>query len=165
MQNPLLLINIKFKTMISGIHFIMYSKDSKADREFFRDVLELTNVDVGDGWLIFGAPPSELAVHPGPDNGNHEIYFMSDDIESFIDEMLKRNIACEPIQNQGWGLLTSLTLPGGGKLGVYEPRHARPKAMKKKKRTKKADKAKAKKIKTKTKKSTDRKSKKKSKRK
>ncbi len=149
--------------MISGIHFIIYSKDSKADREFFRDVFELTHVDVGDGWLIFGAPPSELAVHPGADNGNHEIYFMSDDIESFIDEMVKRNIACEPIQDQGWGLLTSLTLPGGGKLGVYQPRHARPKAMKKKGERKKDNKAKAKK--TKTKKTVGRKAKKKSKRK
>ena len=123
--------------MIIGAHSIIYSKDPEADRAFLRDVLHLTNVDVGDGWLIFGLPPAEVAVHPSSKNDLHEFYLMSDDVEAFVAQMNKSRIGCEPVQNLGWGLLTQLTLPGGGKLGVYEPRHARPKSMSVKKRTQK----------------------------
>ena len=84
---------------------------------------------MGDGWLIFGLPPSEIAVHPSGENDLHEMYLMCDDIKLFISKMSKHNIVCSEIKNQGWGLLTQLTLPGGGKLGVYQPRHARPEAM------------------------------------
>jgi hypothetical protein len=115
--------------MITGAHSIIYSKNTVADRDFFRDVLQLTNVDVGDGWLIFGLPPAEVAVHPGDKNDLHEFYLMCDDVEGFIAGMKKRKIVCEPVHDQGWGILTQLTLPGGGKLGVYQPRHARPKPM------------------------------------
>ena len=115
--------------MIIGAHSIIYSKEPDADRAFLRDVLKLPNVDVGGGWLIFGLPPAEVAVHPGDKNDVHEFYLMVDDVEALIAEMKKRNIACGPVHNQGWGLLTQITLPGGGKLGVYQPRHARPKAM------------------------------------
>jgi len=115
--------------MIVGAHSIIYSKKPDADRAFLRDVLKLPNVDVGGGWLIFGLPPAEVAVHPGDKNDIHEFYLMVDDVEALIGEMKKRNIACGPVRNQGWGLLTQITLPGGGKLGVYQPRHARPKAM------------------------------------
>ena len=115
--------------MIIGAHSIIYSKEPDADRAFLRDVLKLPNVDVGGGWLIFGLPPAEVAVHPGDKNNVHEFYLMVDDVEALIAEMKKRNIACGPVHNQGWGLLTQITLPGGGKLGVYQPRHARPKAM------------------------------------
>ena len=123
--------------MIIGAHSIIYSKDPEADRAFLRDVLHLTNVDVGDGWLIFGLPPAEVAVHPSSKNDLHEFYLMSDDVEAFVAQMNKSRIGCEPVQNLGWGLLTQLMLPGGGKLGVYEPRHARPKSMRVKKRTQK----------------------------
>lgn len=123
--------------MLIGAHSIIYSTNSDADRAFLRDVLKLTNVDVGGGWLIFGLPPAEVAVHPGDENDVHEFYLMSDDIEAFVSEMKKHNIACAPVQNLGWGLLTQLTLPGGGKLGVYQPRHARPKPMNAKKAAKK----------------------------
>ena len=116
--------------MTTGAHFIIYSKDADADKAFFRDVLKLTNVDVGHGWLIFGLPPSELAVHPSPDSDQHEIYLMCDNITTFVQQMSKQNIVCSEIQNQGWGRLVQLTLPGGGKIGVYQPRHARPKPMK-----------------------------------
>jgi hypothetical protein len=112
--------------MTSGVHIIIYSKDAEADKVFFRDILKLTNVDVGHGWLIFGLPPSELAVHPSSDNDRHEIYLMCDSINAFVKEMTKHKIACSEIQAQGWGQLVQLTLPGGGKLGVYEPRHERP---------------------------------------
>ena len=116
--------------MISGAHSIIYSKNPEADRAFLRDVLQLPNVDVGDGWLIFGLPPAEVAVHPSRQNNLHEFYLMCDDIKVFVTQMKKNHIACGPIQDAGWGLLTQLALPGGGKLGVYQPRHARPKAMK-----------------------------------
>jgi hypothetical protein len=115
--------------MIVGVHSIIYSTNPEADRGFFRDVLRLPNVDVGEGWLIFGLPPAEVAVHPSDENGLHEFYLMCNNIETFLAAMKARGIACEPVQNRGWGLLTQVTLPGGGKLGVYQPRHARPKAM------------------------------------
>jgi hypothetical protein len=112
--------------MIIGAHSIIYSKDSDADRAFLRDVLGFPNVDVGDGWLIFGLPPAEVAVHPSDENGVHELYLMTDDVEALVAAMQARGVATEPISNQGWGMLTQLTLPGGGRLGVYQPRHARP---------------------------------------
>jgi hypothetical protein len=115
--------------MIIGAHSIIYSTNPDADRAFLRDVLKFTNVDVGDGWLIFGLPPSEVAVHPSKENDVHEFYLMCDDVEAFVGEMNKHNIACAPVLNQGWGLITQVKLPGGGKLGVYQPRHARPKPM------------------------------------
>src|SRR6266550_4123792 len=115
--------------MITGAHAIIYSTDPEADRAFLRDVIKLTHVDVGHGWLIFGLPPSEVAVHPAEKNGGHELYLMCDDVEAFVADMTTHGIACGPVQNQGWGLVTQLTLPGGGKLGVYQPRHARPQAM------------------------------------
>jgi hypothetical protein len=100
--------------VITGAHSIIYSTDPKADRDFFRDVLRLTNVDVGEGWLIFGLPPSEVAVHPSSENDLHELYLMCDDIKTFTVEMAKDNIICGEVQDQGWGLLTQLTLPGAG---------------------------------------------------
>lgn len=116
--------------MIIGAHSIIYSKDPEADRAFFKDVLELPNVDVGEGWLIFGLPPAEVAVHPSRKNDVHEFYLMCEDVGAFIKAMKKRGISCDPPRNMGWGVLTQLALPGGGKLGVYQPRHARPKAAK-----------------------------------
>ena len=112
--------------MIIGAHSILYSKDPDADRAFLRDVLGFPHVDVGGGWLIFGLPPSEVAVHPAEASGRHELYLMCDDVEAFVREMAARNVACGPLTDLRWGLLTELVLPGGGKLGVYQPRHARP---------------------------------------
>lgn len=115
--------------MINGAHAILYSTNGDADRAFFRDVLKLTHVDVGHGWLIFGLPPSELAVHPSESNGMHQLYLMCDDIEGFVAEMQNHGIAATTRQNQGWGIVTEITLPGGSKLGVYQPMHARPNPM------------------------------------
>jgi hypothetical protein len=115
--------------MIIGAHAIIYSKDSDADRAFLRDILELTHVDVGGGWLIFGLPPAEVAVHPAEDGGTHELYLMSDDIGKFCEHMALHGIEAATVQDAGWGLLTQVTLPGGGKLGVYQARHARPEPM------------------------------------
>jgi hypothetical protein len=113
-------------TTIIGTHSIIYSKDADADRAFLKEVLAFPHVEVGDGWLIFGLPPSEVAVHPSDENDVHELYLMTDDVGAFVASMNERGIATAPISNQGWGMLTQLTLPGGGKLGVYQPRHARP---------------------------------------
>ena len=115
--------------MITGAHSIIYSTNADADRAFLRDVLKLTHVDVGHGWLIFGLPPAEVAVHPSEKNNVHELYLMCDDVKAFTSSMAQHGIACDPVIDQGWGLLTRITLPGGGKLGVYQPRHARPPAM------------------------------------
>jgi hypothetical protein len=115
--------------VIIGAHSILYSTSPVADRAFLRDVLKLTHVDVGEGWLIFGLPPSEVAVHPSDENDVQEFYLMCDDVAALVAEMEKKGIGCAPVQDQGYGLFTRITLPGGGKLDVYEPRHARPKPM------------------------------------
>jgi hypothetical protein len=115
--------------MLTGAHVIIYTTDAEADRAFLRDVLKLPHVDVGHGWLIFGLPPAEVAVHPAKENGAHEFYLMREDVAAFVGEMKAHGITCGPLQDQGWGVLTQLTLPGGGTLGIYQPRHARPPAM------------------------------------
>lgn len=112
--------------MINGVHTIIYSTEPEKDRAFMRDVLKLNNVDVGDGWLIFALPPAEIAVHPSAKNDHHELYFMCEDIHQFIKEMKAHDTACSEVKDEGWGLLTQLSLPGGGKIGVYQPRHERP---------------------------------------
>jgi len=130
--------SLENKTMIIGAHSIIYSKEPEADRIFLRDVLKFTSVDVGEGWLIFGLPPAEVAVHPSDKNNIYEFYLMCEDVEAFVSEMAKNKISCGPVMNRGWGLLTELQLPGGGKLGVYQPRHARPKPYVAKKRSRRA---------------------------
>jgi hypothetical protein len=124
--------------MIIGAHSIIYSKDPDADRAFLRDVVRLSNVDAGEGWLIFGLPPSEVAVHPSDKNDVHEFYLMCDDVQALVAAMNARGIVCGPVHSLGWGALTQIMLPGGGKLGVYQPRHARPRAMTVRKPAKKA---------------------------
>jgi hypothetical protein len=130
--------------MITGAHIILYSASPAADRVFLRDVLGLPHVEVGEGWLIFGLPPSEVAVHPSEKNDVHELYLLCENVQDFIEKMGERGISCAEVRNAGWGLLTRVTLPGGGKLGVYEPRHARPKAPSVRTRRKKAKKKTAK---------------------
>jgi len=116
--------------MINGAHVILYSLKADADRAFFREVLKLPSVDVGRGWLIFGLPPAEIAVHPADDEARHELYLMCADVDAFVKDMKARGAACAPVSDQPWGRLTSVTLPGGSSLGVYQPKHARPPAMK-----------------------------------
>jgi catechol 2,3-dioxygenase-like lactoylglutathione lyase family enzyme len=113
--------------MINGAHIILYSTDAEADRRFLRDMLGLPHVDVGDGWLIFGLPPAEVAVHPA-ETRSHELYLMCEDVQAFVDQLSDRGITCDEPQDQGWGILTRFTLPGGGSLGAYQPRHDRPPA-------------------------------------
>lgn len=114
--------------MIIGAHSVIYSVDPDADRKFFRDVLEFPNVDIGSGWLIFGMPPSEAAFHPAETNGKQEFYLMCEDIEKFVAWMKEIDVRCTPINEEPWGRLVDITLPGGGALGVYQAHHARPTA-------------------------------------
>jgi catechol 2,3-dioxygenase-like lactoylglutathione lyase family enzyme len=111
---------------ITGAHVIIYSADADADRAFLRDVLGFPHVDVGSGWLIFALPASEVAIHPAEKGGVHTLYLMVDDVTTFVARMADRGVTCSAPQNQGWGVLTQVSLPGGGELGIYEPRHARP---------------------------------------
>ncbi|MDE3156560.1 MAG: extradiol dioxygenase [Acidobacteriota bacterium] len=111
---------------ITGAHTIIYSEKPDADRAFLRDVLGFPHVDAGGGWLIFALPPAEVAVHPADANGAHEFYLMVDDVAEFASAMAARGVACSPPRELRWGLLTQLSLPGGGTLGIYEPRHPRP---------------------------------------
>ena len=112
--------------MLTGVHAILYSSNPEADRALLRDVLHLANVDAGEGWLIFALPPAEMAVHPAEASGGQEIYLICDDIQTFMREMTEHGIECSGVQALSWGLLTRISLPGGGQLGVYESRHARP---------------------------------------
>ena len=109
--------------MITGAHVIVYSRDADADRAFFRDVLEYPHIDAGGGWLIFKLPPGEVAVHPAEDAPSQELYLMCDDVNATVEQLAAKGVSCDPVSDQGWGLLTGIRLPGGGELGLYEPRH------------------------------------------
>ena len=112
--------------MINGAHIVIYSKDADADRAFLNDVLGFRSVDVGHGWLIFALPPAEVACHPGEENNQHEMFLMCDDLKATIAELDAKGIQCTDLQEPPWGILTKIKLPGGGELGLYQPKHARP---------------------------------------
>jgi catechol 2,3-dioxygenase-like lactoylglutathione lyase family enzyme len=110
--------------VITGVHALVFAKDAEATRAFFRDVLDLPSVDAGGGWLIFALPPAELAAHPAEHPGAHELYLMCDDITATVEELKAKGVEfAGPVTEQGFGLMTRLKLPGGGELGLYEPRH------------------------------------------
>jgi len=109
--------------MISGAHFIVYSKDAEADRAFFRDVLGFASVDAGHGWLIFAMPAAEAAFHPAEENGPHELYFMCDDLKAEMSALAEKGVHCSEVQEARWGSITKIPLPGGGKVGLYQPKH------------------------------------------
>lgn len=116
--------------MIKGFHAILFSADAEADRAFFRDVLGWPFVDARDGWLIFAAPPAELALHPVEGSQRHEFYLMCDDVKATVDELERKGVElARPIGDQGFGLIAYLRLPGGSELGIYEPRHPSPLAF------------------------------------
>jgi catechol 2,3-dioxygenase-like lactoylglutathione lyase family enzyme len=112
--------------MISGSHVVVYSKNADADRDFFRDVLGFPSVDAGHGWLIFALPPAEAAFHPGAENGVHELYLMCDDIHAEIKALAQKGVDCSAIKEERWGSITKIPLPGGGHVGLYQPKHPRP---------------------------------------
>ncbi len=128
------------KIMINGAHIVLYTRDPESDRVFFRDVLQLPSVDAGHGWLIFALPPAEAAFHglekeivdkdvDKDDEGNnrHELYFMCDDIAATLSDLNKNNVSVSPVNEQRWGSIATLTLPSGGKVAIYQPKHPRPK--------------------------------------
>jgi catechol 2,3-dioxygenase-like lactoylglutathione lyase family enzyme len=115
--------------MIIGAHILFYSKDPDADRAFFRDVLGFRGVDAGHGWLIFALPASEAAFHPiengdaGPNLLGASFYLMCDDVHAFIKTMEAKGVSCTSIQQQPWGIATTIRMPSGGELGLYQPLH------------------------------------------
>jgi catechol 2,3-dioxygenase-like lactoylglutathione lyase family enzyme len=109
--------------MIFGSHVIVYSKDAEADREFLKDVLGFPSVDAGHGWLIFALPPAEAAVHPTDGNEGHALYLMCDDLKSEISALGEKGIQCSEVQEARWGSITKIRLPGGGEVGLYQPKH------------------------------------------
>jgi catechol 2,3-dioxygenase-like lactoylglutathione lyase family enzyme len=108
--------------MISGAHVIIYGKNAEADRAFFRDVLGFKSVDAGHGWLIFALPPTEVAFHPSEDDV-HELYFMCDDLKAEMASLAKKRVECSKVEAARWGLITKMRLPGGGEVGLYQPKH------------------------------------------
>ncbi|MET4645876.1 extradiol dioxygenase [Streptomyces sp. NBC_01724] len=112
--------------MITGGHVIIYSRDAEADRAFFRDVLEYPHVDAGGGWLIFKLPPTEIAVHPTDGPETQELYLMCDDISATVKNLAAKGVEfTQAVTDARWGRLTRFRLPGGGEVGMYEPRHER----------------------------------------
>ena len=119
--------------MITGAHFLIYSKDAEADRAFFRDVLGFRSVDVGEGWLIFALPPAEIAVHPADRtfakrHGGHVmmgtvLYLMCDDLEGHIKSLEAKKVKCAEIGKAPWGSYTTILLPSGVEMGLYQPTH------------------------------------------
>jgi catechol 2,3-dioxygenase-like lactoylglutathione lyase family enzyme len=109
--------------MITGAHVIIYTKDPEADRKFFRDFLKFSAVDAGHGWLIFALPPAEAAFHPDETNDRHELYFMCDDLKATMKLLKEKKVKCGAVTEQRWGSLTTISLPGGGKIGLYQPKH------------------------------------------
>jgi predicted enzyme related to lactoylglutathione lyase len=112
--------------MINGLHCVIFSRDVDADRAFFATVMGWPSVDAGNGRLFFATPPAELGLHEAEQNGRHELYLMCDDVAAEIARLDEQGIKCGPLADRGWGLMTAITLPGGGSLGLYQPRHARP---------------------------------------
>jgi catechol 2,3-dioxygenase-like lactoylglutathione lyase family enzyme len=109
--------------MISSAHIVLYSKDAEADRAFFRDLLRFPFVDAGHGWLIFALPPAEAAFHPSDRNGPHELYLMCGDLKAEMESLSQKGVVCSPVESERWGTITRIVMPGGGKVGLYQPKH------------------------------------------
>ncbi len=111
--------------MINGLHALIHAQDADKVRTFFRDVLGFRSVDAGRGWLIFALPPAELAVHPaeGDEPARHELYLMCDDLHATMAELKAKGVSCGEITEARWGSITTLEVPGGGKIGLYQPKH------------------------------------------
>jgi catechol 2,3-dioxygenase-like lactoylglutathione lyase family enzyme len=109
--------------MITGAHVIVYTKDADTDRAFFRDVLGFPSVDAGHGWLIFGLPAGETAFHPAAKNNEHELYLMCDNLEAEMASLAAKGVRCSDVHEERWGSITTIKLPGGGSIGVYQPKH------------------------------------------
>jgi len=110
--------------MLTGAHVVIYTKDAEADRAFFRDVLGFRSVDAGHGWLIFALPAAEAAFHPFEENNKHEMYFMCDDLGALMASLGKKGVRFGEIAEEQWGTRTRMLLPGGGEVGLYQPKHS-----------------------------------------
>ena len=111
--------------MISGAHVILFTPAAEATREFLRDALGFSAVDAGGGWLIFGLPPAEVAVHPA-EHPSHELYLMCDDLAAAMARLSGAGATFEPVREERWGRVTVMTIPGGAQLSIYQPSHPRP---------------------------------------
>ena len=111
--------------MINGAHIVIFSNQADAVRVFLRDLLGGSSVDAGEGWLITALPPAEVAVHPTDMPSRHELYLLCDDVAATLRELGQRGIECGPVAERDWGLLTSITLPDGSTIGLYQPKHPR----------------------------------------
>jgi len=109
--------------MIFGAHVVLLSEDAEADRAFLRDVLGLSSVDAGHGWLIFALPPAEVAVHPAEKTGGHELYLMCDNLKAEIAALAEKGVHCSELREARWGSITHFRLPGGSEVGLYQPKH------------------------------------------
>jgi predicted enzyme related to lactoylglutathione lyase len=110
--------------MITGTHALIHSDHAEEIRAFFRDVLKFPAVDAGHGRLIFSLPPAEIGMHPAEKGSHYELYLMCDDINSTVADLEKRGVKfSSPITDARFGFVTSLTLPGGAELGLYQPKH------------------------------------------
>ena len=111
----------------------MYSADPDADRAFVRDILQFRSIDVGGGWLIFRLPPSEMAIHPSDGEFEHRhaghaligavLYLMCDDVRAEVDRLARKHVTCTSIEQAPWGIKTTIPLPSGGEIGLYQPTH------------------------------------------
>ncbi len=110
--------------MITGVHAIVFSPEAEKVRAFFSDVLGLSSVDAGGGWLVFALPPAELAVHPADGDSRHELYLMCDDIQATLAELRDKGVeVAQDVSDQGWGRLAAIRMPDGSEFPIYEPRH------------------------------------------
>jgi catechol 2,3-dioxygenase-like lactoylglutathione lyase family enzyme len=119
--------------MIHGAHVLFYSADAEADRAFFRDVLELPSIDIGHGWMIFKLPPAEAAVHPSSGDGDPpraergqlgaHVYLMCEDLQATIASLAAKGVHCSAVETERWGVRTTIPLPSGGAIGLYQPTH------------------------------------------
>jgi hypothetical protein len=109
--------------MIFGAHVVIHSRDAAADRAFLRDVLKFASVDAGHGWLIFALPPAEVAVHPVEGDDRHELYLMCNDLRAEISSLAAKGVQCSDVLEARWGSIVKIRLPGGGEIGLYEPKH------------------------------------------
>jgi predicted enzyme related to lactoylglutathione lyase len=113
--------------VINGVHAIVFSPEAEKVRAFFADVLGLSSVDAGGGWLIFALPPAELAVHPADGETRHQLYLMCDDIRATLAELRAKGVeVAQDVSDQGWGLVAAIRLPDGSEFPVYQPRHLSP---------------------------------------
>ena len=109
--------------VLTGAHIVIYSQNAGADRAFFRDILGFRSVDAGEGWLIFAVPAAEVAFHPHDENNKHEMYFTCDDVKAQRATLKKRGVQVSEMSEQQWGTLATVSLPGGGAIGLYQPKH------------------------------------------